>query len=168
MENNKEEIKEDKISEVLKQNKELADRLKVLEQGGKIILDEVKEETVRVKKIDDKYVVGFDDTITEKKDTDGKKVLMMNVRLKDKGKTINKRVSCLDVANAPVETVKILEKKTKEETEIQGYVDATNVEQYKSVKMGYKVPVKITTTKNFYVIKLDGEKIELEDKFINI
>lgn len=163
-----EKIDNDKISEILKQNKELAERVKTLEQGGKVILDEIKEDTIRIKKIDDKYVVGFDDGITEKKDADGKKVLMINVRLKDKNKIINKRVSCLDIANAPIEEVVILEKKAKEETDIQGYVDATNVEGYKNKKLGYKVPVKITTNKIFYTIKLDGEKIELEDKFINI
>lgn len=148
----------------------LLNRVSNLEKGviGDNILDEPAERHVWIRTLDGQYVTNYG-IITSRMDEKGDEVQFITLELTDGEKTQNIEVRYLDYIQR-FDKVKatIVERKVKNEVSNQGHVEKKVVDGYKTVNAGFKVPARVVTPQESFVVQLpDGRQLELNEKVIN-
>lgn len=152
---------------------QLLERVKRLEQGEAPVLQRIKEHTVRLRSVEDKYVVGFSDPYQKKDKDTGKTETYWDITLstlKDDAKPVKKTVVYTEFLNkAERVDCKIVERKVSIHEELQGYVEVKRVEGFKTINTGVKVPVLVTTPAYEFVVALpDGRNVTIDQKVVNL
>lgn len=152
---------------------QLLERVKRLEQGEAPVLQRVKEHIVRLRRVEDKYVVGFTDPYQKKDKDTGKSETYWDIllsTLEEGAKPVKKTVVYTEFLNkAERVECKIVERKVSIHEELQGYVEVKRVEGFKTINTGVKVPVLITTPAYEFVVTLpDGRNVTVDQKVANL
>lgn len=152
--------------------KQILSRLSDLEKGrvNENILDEVDERLVGVRMFKGKAVVDLGDfsyKADPKRPT--KELMFIDLVLED-GKT--EKVLYEDFikkqGSITVTQMKVSERRQKQMKEVQGYVEKTEVGDWSTVSTGLKVPVRIISSIDTFVVeKPDGEVLELSENAVN-
>lgn len=130
----------------------------------------VKNKEVKVRKLNDQFVVGYGKTF-EKKDVTGRKYLVIEVYTQDGKKHEEEFVQFNelgDYVTGEVIGTKIDESRSGET--ITGSVNATvyDYDKYSSHQTEKEVPLVVTFTNYIFTIKLpDGQTIDLPDNAVN-
>jgi len=160
------QIEEGKLLGILK-------RLEMLEKqasGEAPVLEAVKTHTARLKRFDEKLIVGYDKGIIyEKKLIEGKEqqVMMITVQFQDGTK---KKIEYVKdyVQNNDIVEVKVLKTDVKDDEKRLGLVEVKRVDEYRTIGTGVKVPMRVITPIATSLIELpNGEKITINNEFLN-
>lgn len=167
------EENDDKVLVDRKQLDEILTRLQRVERGDAPMIEEAREHTVRMRKVDNKYVVGIARKPYEKLDPKrNEDILYMDVYLYEgaDAKPSKKTVEYTKfIAEAIEVECKILDTDIKVNEKVYGHVIKTKVDGFKTISQGVKVPVKTVTPERFYVIELpEGDKLKIHEKFVNM
>jgi len=173
----KEQMPADNKKETVEINKEdyksLLNRITKLEKGivDDSILDRPAEHFVGVRMMDDKYVIDYGKPF-EKITIKGEPELWIYLLLLDTNTNKEEKVEIryLEFIKSLKQVkAKIIEKSVKEKVETQGYVTKKNVDGYKTVDTGVKVPARVISPEASYLVEIEGvgHQLTLKEKAIN-
>lgn len=144
----------------------LLDRIKKLENPGDIDLDEPKVHTCRVRLFEGKPISRIYDVTSSGKDpvTGDQKLKCLIDVLGDDGKLAKHEVDYLAMLDTfDVVTAELVKVNREDRSTRHGKVAVSEVKDYSTISTGLFVPLKVTTYKYSYVVKLpDGREVELE------
>lgn len=166
----KEEPKEEMVQVSASVMKTLTDRLERLEKGEPALMDEEprnRKATMRV--WDKKLVVGWDQPKVTKK-RDGDESMKWTIHLKNKDAIEKVEVGYLEfLREAERIEVEILKISTTNEVTYHGYTTVKEVDNYRTVDTGIKVPMKVTTKNAEAVVRLPtGHEIVVDVRYLNV
>lgn len=173
----KEETVEVTKSELAALMKRVSDLEASTTKKGSVSPRRVTEHTVRIREIDDKYVVGmekdkygrviFKDLVNDKGNPD--MVVGLHLLAPDGSIKVEKKFYLLDFLNNSMEVVcKVIGIRKEEVVRVHGTTTKKRVEDYRTVDTGVETDLEDISYKIFTTIQLpDGRAIEVEDEALN-
>lgn len=164
------EISRSELSNLLSKIDKMNEEITRMRRGELPIFDDKIDNTkeVLVSVVDGCPVIGWDTRMWQENNIEGKLVDYIKLYILKDGEKKDYNIEYLKfVRNIDKVKCKIISERIELKREIQGYTTVKKVNGFKTVDTGIKVPVKIETPEVILTIDFNGNKIEINNNYLN-